>query len=61
VQRIVVDASVFLSFIVHRNDKQRNAAKALLAKAEDGELVVILPQFVKLANRRESFGLTVYF
>jgi predicted nucleic acid-binding protein len=61
VRRVVVDANVFLSFIVHRNDKQRNAAKALLAKAEDGELVVILPQFVKLANRRESFGLTVYF
>jgi predicted nucleic acid-binding protein len=46
VQRVVVDANVFLSFIVHRNDKQRDAAKALLAKAEDGELVAILPQFV---------------
>lgn len=45
-QRVVVDANVFLSFIVHRNDKQRDAAKALLAKAEDGELVAILPQFV---------------
>jgi len=46
VRRVVVDANVFLSFIVHRNDKQRDAAKALLAKAEDGELVAILPQFV---------------
>ncbi|MCU1230111.1 MAG: PilT protein domain protein [Acidobacteria bacterium] len=45
-QRVVVDANVFLSFMVHRNDKQRDAAKALLAKAEDGELVAILPQFV---------------
>ena len=27
-QRVVVDANVFLSFIVHRNDKQRDAAKA---------------------------------
>lgn len=45
-QRVVVDANVFLSFIVHRNDKQRDLAKALFAKAEDGELVVILPQFV---------------
>lgn len=45
-QRVVVDANVFLSFIVHRNDKQRDAAKALLAKAEDGELIAILPQFV---------------
>jgi predicted nucleic acid-binding protein len=46
VQRVVVDANVFLSFIVHRNDRQRDAAKALLAKAEDGEIAVILPQFV---------------
>jgi len=46
VQRVVIDANVFLSFIVRRNDKRRDAAKALLAKAEDGELVVILPQFV---------------
>lgn len=45
-QRVVVDANVFLSFIVHRNDKQRDAAKALLGKAEDGDLIAILPQFV---------------
>ena len=45
-QRVVVDANVFLSTLVHRNDKQRDAAKALLLKAEDGELEVILPQFV---------------
>jgi hypothetical protein len=46
VQRVVVDANVFLSTLVHRNDEQRAAAKALLLKAEDGELEVILPQFV---------------
>lgn len=45
-QRVVVDANVFLSTLVHRNDEQRDAAKALLLKAEDGELEVILPQFV---------------
>lgn len=45
-QRVVVDANVFLSFIVHRNDKQRDAAKTLLGKAEDGDLIAILPQFV---------------
>ena len=45
-QRVVVDANVFLSTLVHRNDRQRDAAKALLLKAEDGELEVILPQFV---------------
>ena len=38
-------ANVFLSTLVHRNDEQRDAAKALLLKAEDGELEVILPQF----------------
>jgi len=46
VRRVIVDANVFLSTLVHRNDEQRDAAKALLLKAEDGELEVILPQFV---------------
>jgi predicted nucleic acid-binding protein len=46
VQRVVVDANVFLSIFVHRNDKQNEAAKALLLKAEEGELGAILPQFV---------------
>jgi predicted nucleic acid-binding protein len=46
VQRVVVDANVFLSTLVRRNDEQRAAAKALLLKAEDGELQVVLPQFV---------------
>lgn len=45
-QRVAVDANVFLSFIVHRNDRQRDSAKALLAKAEDGKLLAMLPQFV---------------
>lgn len=45
-QRVVVDANVFLSMFVHRNDEQREAAKALLLRAEDGELEMILPQFV---------------
>lgn len=45
-QRVVIDANVLLSFIVDRNDRQRDAAKALLGKAEDGDLVAILPQFV---------------
>jgi predicted nucleic acid-binding protein len=46
VQRGVVDANVFLSTLVHRNDDQRDAARTLLLKAEDGELEVILPQFL---------------
>ena len=45
-QRVVIDANVFLSTLVHRNDEQHAAAKALLLRAEDGELQVILPQFV---------------
>ena len=45
-QRVVVDANVFLSTLVHRNERQRDSAKALLLTAEDGELEVILPQFV---------------
>lgn len=45
-QRVAVDANVFLSTLFHRNDGQRAAAKALLLEAEDGELQVILPQFV---------------
>lgn len=45
-QRVVVDANVFLSVFVGRNEKQGQAAKALLLKAEDGEIAVIVPQFV---------------
>lgn len=45
-RRVVVDANVFISFFVQRNEKQRGAAKALLLSAEDGDPVVILPQFV---------------
>jgi predicted nucleic acid-binding protein len=46
VQRVVVDASVLLAFIVDRDEKQRAAAKALLLRAAEGELVAIVPQFV---------------
>lgn len=45
-QRVVVDANVFVSFVVHRNERQREIAKALLAKAEDGDVEAMLPQFV---------------
>jgi predicted nucleic acid-binding protein len=46
VRRVVVDANVLLSFIVDRNEKQRAVVKALLLRAEEGELVAIVPQFV---------------
>ena len=44
-RHVVVDANVFLSFLVERNEKQRAAAKLLLESAGDGEIVAVLPQF----------------
>jgi predicted nucleic acid-binding protein len=46
VSRVVVDANVFVSLLTGRNDKQRELAIALLQRAEDGEVVLFLPQFV---------------
>jgi predicted nucleic acid-binding protein len=46
VRSIVVDANVFVSLLTGRHEKQRQVAAALLQEAEDGELEVILPQFV---------------
>jgi predicted nucleic acid-binding protein len=46
VRQVVVDANVFVSLLTGRHEKQREAAGALLQEAEDGEIVVILPQFV---------------
>lgn len=43
---VVVDANVLVSFFVDRHEKQRDAADALLQKAEEGEIVAIVPQFV---------------
>ena len=44
-QRVVVDANVFVSYLTGRHEKQHDAAFALLQEAEDGNLVAILPQF----------------
>jgi len=46
VQRVVVDANVFVSYLTGRHAKQYDTARALLQEAEDGNLVAILPQFV---------------
>jgi predicted nucleic acid-binding protein len=46
VQRVVVDANVFVSLLTGRHEKQHELAQTLLQEAEDGNLVVILPQFV---------------
>ena len=45
-QRVVVDANVFVSYFTGRHEKQYEAASALLQEAEDGNLVAVLPQFV---------------
>jgi predicted nucleic acid-binding protein len=46
VQRVVVDANVFVSYLTGRHAKQYDAARTVLQEAEDGNLVAILPQFV---------------
>jgi predicted nucleic acid-binding protein len=43
---VVVDANVFVSFFIERNEAQRIAARALIAAAEEGEIAAILPQFI---------------
>ena len=45
-RRVVVDANVFVSLLTGRIQKQYEAATALLQEAEDGNVAVILPQFV---------------
>jgi predicted nucleic acid-binding protein len=46
VRRVVIDANVLVSFFVDRDEAQREAAKALLLEAVDGEITAIIPQFV---------------
>lgn len=43
---VVVDANVFVSFFVERNEARRSAARGLLAAAEDGEIAGVIPQSV---------------
>ena len=45
---VVVDANVLISFFYERNEAQRQAAKVLLQRAQNGELVVVLPQVILL-------------
>lgn len=58
---VVVDANVFVSFFVERNEAQHSAARALLSAAEDGEIAGIIPQSVvfEIAYVLQSqYGLT---
>ena len=43
---VVVDANVFVSLLTGRHEKQRDVAAALLQEAENGQIEIILPQFV---------------
>jgi predicted nucleic acid-binding protein len=56
-RHIVVDANVVVSFLVDRNERQRTAAKALLERASDGEIVAVVPQFAifEIAYVLQSF------
>lgn len=45
-QRVVVDANVFVSYLTGRHERQYDAARALLLKAEEGSIITMLPQFV---------------
>jgi predicted nucleic acid-binding protein len=44
-RQVLVDANVFLSFLVERNEQQRAAAKALIDSAGDGEIEAFVTQF----------------
>lgn len=60
-RQVLVDANVFLSFLVDRNAKQRADAKALIDSAGDGETAAVVTQFAvfEVAYVLQSFyGMT---
>lgn len=44
-RQVLVDANVFVSFLIERNETQRAAAKALIDSAGDGEIEAYVTQF----------------
>ena len=44
-RQVLIDANVFVSFLVERNEEQRTAAKALIDAAGDGEIEAFVTQF----------------
>ncbi|PYQ28024.1 MAG: hypothetical protein DMF56_17940 [Acidobacteria bacterium] len=44
-RQVLIDANVFVSFLVERNEEQRAAAKALIDAAGDGEIKAFVTQF----------------
>jgi predicted nucleic acid-binding protein len=45
VRQVLVDANVFIAFLVEKNASQRAAAKALIDAAGDGEIEAFVTQF----------------
>lgn len=45
-QRVIIDANVFVSYFTGRHEAQRASARALLQDAEDGKVIAVVPQFV---------------
>ena len=43
--QVLIDANVFVSFLVERNEEQRAAARALLDAAGDGQVEAFVTQF----------------
>lgn len=43
---VVIDTNVVISLLTDRNEEQRARGKELLLRAETGDLVVVLPQFI---------------
>jgi len=43
--QVLVDANVFISFLIERNESQRAAAKALIDSAGDGKIEAFVTQF----------------
>ena len=43
---VVIDANVLISSVLERDKEQRELAQKLVLRAEHGELVIALPQFV---------------
>lgn len=44
-RQVLIDANVFISFLVDRNEEQRASAKALIDAAGDGEIEAFITQF----------------
>jgi predicted nucleic acid-binding protein len=45
-RHVVIDTNVFISFVTERDAEQQDRADALMLRAKNGELIVVLPQFV---------------